>query len=133
MQVRNNFVETFACSVQSERFAPETNTTDETYPCVTHFRLSPWLCPSTAGCSPPSMPSNVFRLLLSCFAFHLGFVHPLQGVALHQCLPSIAFLFRLSPRLCPFTAGCNPPSMPSIVLRLLLSCFAFHLGFVHSL
>ena len=51
------------------------------------FRLSPRLCPSTAGCSPPSMSSIVFCLLLSCFTFHLGLVHPLQDVALHQCLP----------------------------------------------
>ena len=33
------------------------------------------------------MSSIVFCLLLSCFTFHLGFVHPLQDVALHQCLP----------------------------------------------
>ena len=51
------------------------------------FHLSPRLCPSTAVCSPPSMPSIVLCLLLSCFTFHLGFVHPLQYVALHQCLP----------------------------------------------
>ena len=47
------------------------------------FCPSPILCPTTAGCSPPI----VFCLLLSCFTFHLGFVHPLQDVALHQCLP----------------------------------------------
>ena len=29
------------------------------------FGLSPRLCPSTAGCSPPSMSSTVFCLLLS--------------------------------------------------------------------
>ena len=33
------------------------------------------------------MSSIVFCLLLSCLTFHLGFVHPLQDVALHQCLP----------------------------------------------
>ena len=33
------------------------------------------------------MSSIVFCLLLSCFTFHLGFVHPLQDVVLHQCLP----------------------------------------------
>ena len=130
------------------------------------FHISPRLCPSAAGCNPPSMPSIVLCLLLSCFTFHLGFVHPLQDVALHQCLPlssvccfpvspftkalpihcrmqpsvnvfhcplSVAFLFHLSPRLCPSTAGCSPPSMSSIVLCLLLSCFTFHLGFVHPL
>ena len=32
------------------------------------------------------------------------------------------FTFHLSPRSCPSTAGCSPPSMPSIVLCLLLSC-----------
>ena len=51
------------------------------------------------------------------FAFRLGFVHPLQDVALHQCLPcllSVAFLFHLSPRLCSSTAGCSPPSMSSM-------------------
>ena len=31
--------------------------------------------------------------------------------------------FHLSPRLCPSTAGCSPPSVPSIVLCLLLSCY----------
>ena len=99
------------------------------------FYLSPRLCPSTAGCSPASMPSIVLCLLPSSFTFHLGFVHPLQDVTLHQCLPlsSVAFLFHLSPRLCPSTAGCSPPSVPSIVLCLLLSCFTFHLGFVHPL
>ena len=29
-------------------------------------RLSPRLCPSTAGCSPPSMPARLLCLLLSC-------------------------------------------------------------------
>ena len=52
-----------------------------------HHRPSPRLCPSTAVCSPPSMPSIVLCQLLSCFTFHLGCVHPLQDVALHQCLP----------------------------------------------
>ena len=32
------------------------------------------------------------------------------------------FHFHLSPRLCPSNAGCSPPSVPSIVLCLLLSC-----------
>ena len=41
----------------------------------------------TAGCSPPSVSSIVLCLLLSSFTFHPGFVHPLQDVALHQCLP----------------------------------------------
>ena len=138
------------------------------------FHLSPWLCPSTAGCSPPSMSFIVLCLLLSCFTspsmysivlcllcftFRLGFVHPLQDVALHQCLslsyvycfpvspfaeamsihcrmwPSInvvhcplpvAFLFHFSPRLCPSTTGCSPPSMSSIVLCLLY--FTIHLS-----
>ena len=96
---------------------------------------SPRLCPPTAGCSPPSMSSIVLCLLLISFTFHQGFVHPLQDVALHQCLPlsSVTFLFHLSPWLCSSTAGCSPPSMSSIVLCLLLSCFTFHLGFVHPL
>ena len=55
------------------------------------------------------------------FTFHLGFVHPLQDVAFHQCLLSAAFLFHLSPRLCPSTAECSPPSMSSIVFCLLLT------------
>ena len=62
------------------------------------FHLSPRLCPSTAGCSSPSMSSIVVCLLLSCFTFHLGFVHPLQDVALHQCLPlSSVCCFPVSP------------------------------------
>ena len=53
------------------------------------FHLSPRLCSFTAGCSPTSMSTTVFCLLLSCFTFtfHLGFVHSLQDVALHQCFP----------------------------------------------
>ena len=90
------------------------------------FHLSPRPCESTAGCGPPSMSSIVLCLLLSCFTFHLGLVHPLQDVALHQCLPLSSvccFIFHLSPRLCSSTAGCSPLSMSSIVLCLLLSCF----------
>ena len=50
------------------------------------------------------MSSIVFCLLLSCFTFHLGFVHPLQDVALHQCLPM--------PSVCcfPVTGGSLLPS-----------------------
>ena len=75
---------------------------------------------------------NIRIFHLSPFTCHLGFVHPLQDVALHQCLPlsSVAFLFQLSPRLCPSTTGCSPPSVSSIVFCLLLSCFTFHLGCV---
>ena len=58
------------------------------YICTPLSSTSPRLCPSTAECNPPSMSSIVFCLLLSCFTFHLDFVHPLQNVALHQCLPS---------------------------------------------
>ena len=51
-----------------------------------------------AGYSPLSVPSIVLCLLLSCFTFHLGFVHPLQDVALHQCLPlSSVYCFPVSP------------------------------------
>ena len=85
----------------------------------------PRLCPSPAGCSPPLMSSIDLSLLLSCFTFHLGFVHPLQDVALHQCLPLTSVCcFPVSPftRLCPSPAGCSSPSMSSIVLCLLLSC-----------
>ena len=35
----------------------------------------------------------------------------------------LCFTFHLSPRLCPSTAGCSPPSMSPIVLCLLLYCF----------
>ena len=34
----------------------------------------------------------------------------------------IIIIFHLLPRLCPSTAGCSPPSVPSIVLSLLLAC-----------
>ena len=75
---------------------------------LVRFPLSPWIsfqvesssrfCPSTAGCSRPSVSSIVVCLLLSCFTFHLGFVHPLQDVALHQCLPlSSVCCFPVSP------------------------------------
>ena len=46
------------------------------------------------------MSSIAFCLLLSCFTFHLGFVHPLQDVALLQCLPLSSvwfFLIQVTP------------------------------------
>ena len=62
---------------------------------------------------------------ISPFTLHLGSVHPLQDVALHQCL-SLSSVYCLSvlpsPRLCPSTAGCSPPSMPFIVFCLLPFC-----------
>ena len=66
------------------------------------------------------------------FAFHfnLAFVHPLQDVALHQCLHcllSVAFLFQvIFPFLCyvvlPSSAWSSPSSLPSPWLTL---CAAF--------
>ena len=70
------------------------------------FHLSPRLYPSTTGCSPQS----VFHRLLC-----------------------VAFLFHFSPRLFSSIAGCSPQSMSCIAFCLLLSCFTFHLGFVHPL
>ena len=67
---------------------------------------SPRLCPSTAGCSPPSMSSIVLCLLLSCFTFYLGFVHPLQDVALRQCLPLSCLLLSCS-RWFPLSLLCR--------------------------
>ena len=40
--------------------------TSQPKPLFLVFHLSPGPCPSTAGCSPPSVPSIVFCLLLSC-------------------------------------------------------------------
>ena len=60
-------------------------------------------------CPPP--PSPPFSFL--SIRFYLFFSFPLRFI----------LLFHLSPRPCPSTAGCSPPSMPSIVLCLLLSCF----------
>ena len=94
------------------------------------FHLSPRLCPSTAGCSPPSVSSIVFCLLLSCFTFHLGFVHPLQDVALHQCLPLSSVFCSTVPGgsllpcyvVLPSSAWSSPWSPPSPWLPL---CAAF--------
>ena len=90
------------------------------------FHRSPRLCPSTAGCSPPSMSSIV--LCLFAFLFHLSpWLCPSTAGCSPPSMSSIvlclfAFLFHLSPWLCPSTAGCSPPSMSSIVFCLLLSC-----------
>ena len=43
------------------------------------------------------------------------------SINVFHCPLFIAFLFHLSPRLCPSTAGCSPPSMSSVVFCLLLS------------
>ena len=102
---------------------------------LTCSHLSPRLCPFTAGCSPPSMSSIVFCLLFSCFTFHLGFVHPLQDVALHQCLLLSCLLLSCY----TFHLGFVHP-LQDVALHqclplscLLLSCYTFHLGFVHPL
>ena len=53
--------------------------------------------------SSPGEESDVTLLTFSPFTFHLGFVHPLQVVALHQCLP-------LSSVCCfPVPSGSLPP------------------------
>ena len=52
------------------------------------FHLSPRLCPSAAGCSPPSMPSSVVCPLLSCsrwFPYHLLLGGPLDLFPLVGC------------------------------------------------
>ena len=93
--------------------------------------LSPRLCPSTAGCSPPSM-SSMHCPLSVAFLFHLS-PGPCPSTA--GCSPplmpsivlSVAFLFHLSPRLCPSTAGCSPPSMSSMHCPLSVA-FLFHLS-----
>ena len=84
-----------------------------------HLHLSPRLCPSTAGCSHPSMSSTALCLLLSCSRW---FPHSLlcRLAIFYLVVPLI--LFHLSPSLYPSIAGCSPPSMPPIVLCLLLSC-----------
>ena len=111
----------------------------KTYDLGSH--ISPRLCPSTAGCSPPSMLSIVLCLLLSCFTFHLGFVHPLQDVALHQCLPLSSvccfpvscFTFHLG-FVHPLQDVALHQCLPlSSVCCFPVSCFTFHLGFVHPL
>ena len=47
--------------------------------------------------------------------------HPIQ-VELLSFDHSPPYPFHLSPRHCPSTAGCSPPSMSSIIFCLLLSC-----------
>ena len=44
-----------------------------------------------------------------------------------SCTRIVNWGIHLSPRLCPSTAGCIPPSMPSFVLCLLLSCSSWFL------
>ena len=77
------------------------------------FHLSPRLCLSTAGCSPRPMPFIVLCLLLSCFTFHLGFVHPLQDVAL-----GINAFHCPLPICCPVPGG----SLYSLLCPLAILC-----------
>ena len=85
------------------------------------------LCPSTAGCSPPSMPSIVLSLLLSCFTFHLCFVHPLQDVALHQCLPlSSLCCFPVPGGSLLAMSSCHLPLGSPLDLFALLGCHSPH-------
>ena len=88
------------------------------------------------------MFSIVFCLLLSCFTFHLGFVHPLQDVALHQCLAlssvccfPVSFLPMPS---CHLLFGCSLDLFPLLgrhsVQRLSTYCpsFLLYLHFCFS-
>ena len=59
----------------------------------------------------------------SPFTFHLGFVHPLQDVALHQCHPlsSVAFLIQVVPSFFAMSSCHLLPGHP-LDLFPLLSC-----------
>ena len=97
-----------------------------------HFHLPPRLCPSTAGCSPPGSGSGYIHCRSQSMAINAT-EQCLPSISVFHCLLPVAFLFHLSPRLCPSSARCSPPSVSSIVFCLVLSCFTFHLGFVHPL
>ena len=88
------------------------------------FHLSPRLCTFAAGCSPPSMSSIVLCLLLSCFTFHLGFVHPLQAGALHQCppLPSVC-CFPVSPFTKALSIYCSNVALHQCLQLSSVCCF----------
>ena len=80
---------------------------------------------------------------VNAFTFHLGFVYPLQDVALHQCLPLSSvncdigfspFTFHLGfvhPLQDVALHQCLP--LPSVNCDIGFSPFTFHLGFVHPL
>ena len=77
------------------------------------------------------MSSIVLCLLLSCFSFHLGFIHPLQDVALHQCLPLSSVCCFPVPGgsllpcyvVLPTSAWSSPWSLPSPMLPLIDAVF----------
>ena len=75
------------------------------------------------------MSSIVFCLLLSCFTFHIGFVRPLEDVALHQCLPSsfvycfFFFCLRVVPSFFAMSS-CHLLLGHPLDLFLLLGCHA---------
>ena len=75
------------------------------------------------------MSSIVFCLLLSCFTFHLGFVHPLQDVAFHQCLPlSSVCCFPVSPFTLAFVHPLLDVALPQCLPICRLSvAFLFHM------
>ena len=94
-----------------------------------------WLCPSTAGCSPPSA-SPIVCLMPSCSRWYassllchhrdftslhytsLGFVHPLQAVALHQCLPFVVCLMLSCSRWFPPSLLCHPATFCLVILLI---------------
>ena len=67
---------------------------------------------------------NDFEQFLALRCFVQTFIQRFSGIdfCCLFCLPDFSSTFHFSLRLCPSTAGYNPPSMPSIVFCLLLSC-----------
>ena len=70
-----------------------------------------WLCPTAAGCSPPSASPIVCVMLFCSRWFAPSFL------CQHRDFTSLHFTW-----FCPSSTDCSPPSMPSIVVCLMLSC-----------
>ena len=97
------------------------------------FLLSPRLCPSIAGCSPPSMPSIAFCLLLSCSRWlppsllcRLAIF--CLVVPLISSLPLVATLGSVFPVYCPsFLLYARPSSIFSVCILQCHSSLLFFL------
>ena len=81
------------------------------------FHLSPRLCPSTAGCGPPSMSSFAFCLLPSCSRWF--------SASLLCCLVSFYVVILLISSLSMVDTVCSAAFGPPIVLH---SCYMLRPG-----
>ena len=90
--------------------------------------------PCLGACSSVTAVLGTFHRItyLSPFTFHLGFVHPLQDVPLHQCLPLSCYLLLGRPLDLFPLLGCHSVQHLVHLLFFILAICPAHIHFCFS-